>query len=75
MQPASALGTGHFRAECLINGDRVAAAEFEIKEPVRQRPSGQPETTDPEEVGRGTCYSDWSFSLTTNRLAVIEGSS
>jgi len=29
--PASALGTGHFRAECLINGEQVAAAEFDIK--------------------------------------------
>jgi hypothetical protein len=31
MQPASALGTGHFKVECLINGDQIAAAEFDIK--------------------------------------------
>jgi hypothetical protein len=30
-QPASALGTGHFRAECLIDGQQVAFAEFDIR--------------------------------------------
>lgn len=30
-QPASALGTGHIKAECLINGDQIAVAEFDIK--------------------------------------------
>lgn len=30
-QPAAALGIGHFRAECLINGKQIAVAEFEIR--------------------------------------------
>jgi hypothetical protein len=30
-QPASGLGTGHFSVECLIDGKRTAAAEFDIK--------------------------------------------
>ena len=30
-QPASALGTGHFRVECLIGGERIASAEFDIR--------------------------------------------
>jgi len=30
-QPASALGTGHFTAECLINGKQIAQAEFDIQ--------------------------------------------
>ena len=30
-QPASALGVGHIRAECLIDGQQVAVAEFDIR--------------------------------------------
>jgi hypothetical protein len=30
-QPASALGVGHFKAECLIDGKQIAVAEFDIK--------------------------------------------
>jgi hypothetical protein len=30
-RPASALGTGHFRAECLIGGEKMAEAEFDIR--------------------------------------------
>jgi len=30
-QPASALGVGHFQAECLINGKQIATAEFDIR--------------------------------------------
>jgi hypothetical protein len=30
-QPSAALGKGHFRVECLIDGRQVAEAEFEIK--------------------------------------------
>lgn len=29
-RPAAALGTGHFRAECLIGGQKMAEAEFDI---------------------------------------------
>ena len=30
-QPASALGVGHFRVECLVDDKPIAAAEFDIK--------------------------------------------
>jgi|HubBroStandDraft_5_1064220.scaffolds.fasta_scaffold446805_1 hypothetical protein len=30
-QPASALGTGHFRVECLVDGKSIASSEFDIK--------------------------------------------
>ena len=30
-QPASALGTGHFRVECLIDSKVIALSEFDIK--------------------------------------------
>ena len=30
-QPAAALGPGHFRVECLIDGKQIAAAEFDIR--------------------------------------------
>jgi hypothetical protein len=30
-QPAAALGAGHFRAECLIDGRSIASAEFDIR--------------------------------------------
>jgi hypothetical protein len=28
--PASALGTGHFRVECLVNGTKISSVEFDI---------------------------------------------
>lgn len=30
-QPASALGTGHFRVECLVDGKPIASSEFDIR--------------------------------------------
>ena len=30
-QPASALGVGHFRVECRIDGQPIASAEFDIR--------------------------------------------
>jgi len=32
LQPASSLGVGHFRVECVVNGKPIASAEFNIKD-------------------------------------------
>jgi hypothetical protein len=31
LQPASALGVGHFRVECVVDGSPIASAEFDIQ--------------------------------------------